>query len=621
MAVEKIDLTDTETILHMRAFFRPHSWFIVNMAFLRLTDSSQFFIRDMNRIEFGKQVNLSESGEHSFKMIFPAIPEKTKKIDLVFMTEDNGFNIFGLSLDSKAKQTKETIPSDAQTWIKNELEQAKLQKMFDIDTEFFIRDTARLVGYIKGYNPRLGFSTGMVYASNDITREDYPIVIKIHEDGRFEGTIPMSYPQNLQVNFKSNWMPFYIEPGQTLSMVFNWNDFVMAERYRFKQSGYNFSNITFQGATADINTELTAFYAKLPELPTRILYNEQKTKEADEYKEFVKTTTANYTNRYNSLLNDEKLSNRARKILKDNYQIEFATFLMDYDMNRRFEGKRQTSDFYNFLQDIQMNDKELLSTPQFKIFINRFEFAGIFNANRVYHFDKEMSHEEMKIEMEKQDLERNDSIYIKELKLTPGIVYDVTKIRRLDFTFGQMMKDQKEGAEKFLTYLKENIQEPFLKEEAERIFNKNYPSEGHTAYELPDTKEAKIFKDIITKHKGKILLVDFWATSCGPCVGSIKDQKGLREKYKESNDAAFIFITSENESPLQTYNDFVKEQELEHSYRISTNDFRSLRQLFRFNGIPKYIIVDREGRIWKENASSYSFETDLEEMLELEKEK
>ena len=102
-------------------------------------------------------------------------------------------------------------------------------------------------------------------------------------------------------------------------------------------------------------------------------------------------------------------------------------------------------------------------------------------------------------------------------------------------------------------------------------------------------------------------------------IYAIKQHKELREKYKGSNDADFVFITSEDESPLSAYNDFVKEQELEHTYRLNANDFRYLRQLFRFNGIPKYIIVDREGRIWKDDANSYNFEQDLSEMLELEK--
>ena len=617
MEVEKIDLTDTATILHMKSYSNPGGWIrIFQDVYLQLADSGRLFIRDMDGLVFRQQFDFPESGEHSFKMIFPAIPKKTEKINLIFGAENNGFNILGLALNSKLKQVKE-VPSDVQAWIKNELDQAKLKTMIDAE-EFFARDTARLIGYIKGYSPRLGFTNGMIYIGNEITREDYPIVVEIHEDGRFEGAIPMNYPQNLSVFFQDNRMPFYIEPGQTLSIIFNWNEIIIAGRYGFKQSSYNFEGIAFQGAAATVNKELDAFNALLPELPYMTIFQEGKTKDANEYKEFLKTVTADYTIKFDRLLNTEKLSDKTRKILKDNYQIKFSYFLMNYEMRNSFDGKKLPLEFYEFLQDIQMNDEELLSAPDFSGFINRFEYSGPLSGGYSMEYNS-FTNQTTLSELEINKWRVRDSVYINDLKLIPGVVYDVIKIRSLDYTFGGRMKDHKEEAELFLAYIKEGIKEPFLKEEADRLFYKNFPLEKHTAYELPDTKEAKIFKDIITRHKGKILLVDFWATTCGPCVYAIKQHKELRQKYKGSDDADFVFITAEDLSPLSAYNDFVKEQELEHTYRLNADDYRYLRQLFRFNGIPKYIIVDRESRIWKDDANSYNFEEELREMLDLEK--
>jgi hypothetical protein len=108
--------------------------------------------------------------------------------------------------------------------------------------------------------------------------------------------------------------------------------------------------------------------------------------------------------------------------------------------------------------------------------------------------------------------------YLNELHLKPGIVYDVIKVRELNYLFGDYMKDDKNDAQFFLSQQKSHIQDAFLKEEAERLFLKNFPLEKPVAYELPDTKEAKIFKELIAPFKGKILSVDFWATTCGPCV-------------------------------------------------------------------------------------------------------
>ena len=44
------------------------------------------------------------------------------------------------------------------------------------------------------------------------------------------------------------------------------------------------------------------------------------------------------------------------------------------------------------------------------------------------------------------------------------------------------------------------------------------------------------FKNIIKNHKGKILFIDFWATTCGPCVATIKQMKEKRKEYKKKEE-------------------------------------------------------------------------------------
>jgi thiol-disulfide isomerase/thioredoxin len=696
--ITKIEVGKDELRMHIHTTFVPHMW---------VSFSKKDYIEDcatgqkwqatgILNGEFDKEIFMPDSGDSTFVLIFPKLDKTVAKINYRDGTngDNGGWNIYGISLNPKTKHQAKEAPAEVQTWLDEEVAKSKRTSLMDFKSgEFFSKDTARLVGYIKGYDPRAGFATGMVYAQNVITREDYPMVIRIHEDGRFEGNIPMLFPENLRLIFKNYYFDFYIQPGETMAMLLDWDEFLTADRKR--NIRYTFSNIQYKGLSANINKELTTFNALLPKLPYQKIYGEQDKKEPAEYKVFLASITADYTNQYKRLLETSELLEQTRKILQDNYKIEFATFLMEYEMSYGYKN-RDTNlpvEFYDFLQNIPMNDKGLLSTPNFMVFINRLEYAAPFNGASYSYPSPEKTYfeylfEELGIKKSPEDIrfinwqdsiniylnqpgitgekqkellddfkktsaefhekysghfeayqkkyladlkqptpsetatvewQKKDSIYSEVLKLTPGIVYDITKVRKLDFQFGQSMKEQKEEAAIFLKQLEKGITEPFLKEEAERLFQKNYPVEKPTAYELPDTEEAKLFKEIIAPYKGKYLLVDFWATTCGPCVANIKRQKAWRTTQKDSKDVDFVFITSENESPLNDYNKFVEENELTHTYRLNADDYRYLRQLFRFNGIPRYIIVDREGKIMDDKAQAHHFETNLETILELEK--
>ena len=91
--------------------------------------------------------------------------------------------------------------------------------------------------------------------------------------------------------------------------------------------------------------------------------------------------------------------------------------------------------------------------------------------------------------------------------------------------------------------------------------------------------------------------------------------KAIRAKYAANPDFDFIFITDQRSSPEKDYNDFVKDQELKNINRISTDDFNQLRQLFKFNGIPRYVVIDKNGDVINSNFRMWNFETGLGKII------
>jgi thiol-disulfide isomerase/thioredoxin len=697
--IARIELTDNETRIHVRTTFIPGWWVMFSKGYFveDCATGQKWYATDIEKGEFDKQISMPASGDSLFILIFPKLDKNIAKINF---GEHENTEIFAISLNPKAKQQqrRNDIPHDIQAWIDEELAVSKRKTLMDFRAgEFFLDDSARLIGYIKGYDPRAGFSTGMVYTGNEITREDFPRVVQIHDDGRFECTIPMNYPKLLSVNFQNRPINFYVEPGITLVMVLDWEEFLTADRLR--NIRYTFSNIEYRGGASSGNAELTRFYSQIAALPYNEIYNEMKVKNPDEYKIVLDKLLEKYTDACQKASNSGELSELTKVLIQNNYTITYAGFLLDYEMQYGFrpEKNKVPDTFFDFLQNVPMNNRNLVSTSNFSVFINRFEYCSpLSNVSREIYklMQSEKSFEEylfdelglqkmpediiylnmkdsLNIKLNQSGMtdegkqkmieeytaagkalvdrygedrqkeyqrkyvdavetltqqeiavkqrEMKDSVYSHVLKLNPGILYDITKVRELDFLFGRMMKGEKDEARRFLTMVEKKIQDPYLKKEAERIFLKNFPEGNFSANELPHTADANAFRKIIEPFGGKYLLVDFWAIWCSPCIASIKQLKPMREKYRDSKDVDFIFITAEDDSPLDKYNVFVKEQDLANSFRVSSDEYKYFRQLFKFNGIPKYIIVDREGKIISDEANAHDFERKLKEILDREK--
>lgn len=93
------------------------------------------------------------------------------------------------------------------------------------------------------------------------------------------------------------------------------------------------------------------------------------------------------------------------------------------------------------------------------------------------------------------------------------------------------------------------------------------------------------------KLKRKVVVLEFWATWCGPCVATIPHLNGLAEEFK-NKPVVFISVTSENEDVVRF---FLKRHPM--TGWVGLDDYEVLNQEFHVEGIPHAVIVDANGRI------------------------
>ncbi|MNK14503.1 Thioredoxin [compost metagenome] len=134
-------------------------------------------------------------------------------------------------------------------------------------------------------------------------------------------------------------------------------------------------------------------------------------------------------------------------------------------------------------------------------------------------------------------------------------------------------------------------------------------------YYLPfQEKKASVMSDILSRYKNKVIVIDFWATWCGPCIEAFDKIKEVKDKYSENNDVIFLYITdkSSDKSKWEEYNKIIPG---EHYY-LYNNQIQNIQQQFGIKTIPSYLIFNKKGELSNKSLGGYMGNNKLEEWIE-----
>jgi thiol-disulfide isomerase/thioredoxin len=120
---------------------------------------------------------------------------------------------------------------------------------------------------------------------------------------------------------------------------------------------------------------------------------------------------------------------------------------------------------------------------------------------------------------------------------------------------------------------------------------------------------------MLASSKGKVILLNFWATWCGPCRAEIPDLVGLQNKYKDRLQILGLVVDDDDQDAIK---EFSERFGINYPVAIAGDDIR-----MRYGGIaalPTSFVLDAEGRIVQKHEGLRNpvlYETEIRALLGL----
>lgn len=566
--IDKVALSDTATVLHIKAFYRPKNWIrIASGSFLKGSDGELYPLRHGIGITPDQEFWMPESGQAEFKLVFPPLPKDITSIDFSEGDTEGAFKIWGIQLDGKLPKLK--LPAEATE---------RTKKLTTLPTPKIEKVKALLEGQILDFEP--GMSSNFTIYLRGAVNLEQKVDIKVNDNGQFSSEIPVitTTPATLYTGIEA--IDFLLAPGEKTNLFINQREICRRQSKLHKDKKSNEANVYYGGYLAGPSGEI----AKL----------NFKTNIDDDYPQFIKDLKDKNAEEVKAyILNKHKEKLRQIDVLKATKACkEMLCCAVDASAASLLTfvpGIIQRVHITNYkLKDEQVN--EYIKSNPVNLpddFLNVLRDFSSLNTTRAMY---------VPLYMRLTGSSMFRTAFSKALGTDKGIYFELSTVADAlnginDFTpvtEEQLAKISALSTPVYLEAVKEKNDELLAKIE------ENKKKTGFTINEAGEVSNEDLFASIISKYRGHTLLVDFWATWCGPCRMANKAMIPMKEELKD-RDIVYIYLTGET-SPKGTWENMIPDIHGEH-FRVTADQWSYLMKSFNIRGVPTYLLVDREGNI------------------------
>lgn len=626
--IGKVMLSDTATVIDVEAFFRPGFWIrIVSDSYLQ-ADGKKYMIRTGEGIELDSLFWMPESGRASFTLTFEPLPLDTESFDFIESDCEDCFKIWGITLTNKYSNHA-IIPDEY-------LQEHQLENDFEVTWN---RGEAIVSGIINEYIPETVDWT-LIY-TNPVTGNENSTPVEINKDGSFYTKVRVNSPTNLFLRSQSAYIPLIVSPGKESKIFVNQPEIYRSNsRLLLDEEPYG-DKYLYAGYLAKLNTDLANInisYTKPQQNNidsiAEMNVNQYKEFMMDRYHENISNNNAlNISPIAKEIINTTEAFLLANKLNFADNEIIQATIIKNKtsweDAQKAYIPEERSDNFNDFYNLIPYNNMNILLIPNISYYVTNMNYARS-NTGDPYVILRHLAQHE---DISKEDSESiNDYINSQEQNITielkesietiynkykliadeyynsiigagflsniwnanEGIMFDLIKAQITTRALQDYEPLTKEQMDDLSTL--PNVIKQIIIEENDQLLAKieeNKKKTGFTVLTPPTNIDEELAIKMFEPFNGKVILVDVWATWCGPCHAANAAMEPLKAQLADEEDLIYLYLAGEN-SPESTWNNMITDLK-GHHYRVNAAQWDYLSESLNVRGVPTYIIIDRDG--------------------------